>query len=139
MIPVDAFQSAVRAKLLADPVIAQHVAPDHIRIGTVRPRQLPAILIAPTSSEILGRAAGGQIVAETSCIVHLWVSTEDNSNTAQEIGAAAFMALLDAPQTHGFEVDSWERPFITWFDQTATIGNAAKGAIALRAIIRWHD
>lgn len=139
MIPVDALQAAIRARLLADPIIGQHVAPHHLRVGTVRPVQLPAILIAPTSSEILGRASGGQIVAEVNLMLHVWASTENDLNVAQEIGAAAFVAMLDAPTATGFAVDSWERPHMVWSDQSAAIGNAAHGAISLRAVIRWRD
>ena len=139
MIPVDALQTAIRTRLLADPIIGQHVAAQHVRVGTVRPVQLPAILIAPTRSEILGRASGGQIVAEVSLMLHVWASTENDLNVAQDIGAAAFVAMLDAPAATGFAVDSWERPHMVWSDQSAGIGNAAHGAISLRAVIRWRD
>lgn len=139
MIPVDALQAAIRARLLADPVISQHVAAHHVRAGTVRPVQLPAILIAPSRSEILGRASGGQIVAEVSLMLHVWASTEDEQNVAQQIGAAAFVSMLDAPAASGFAFDSWERPHMVWSDQSAAIGNAAHGAISLRAVIRWRD
>lgn len=139
MIPVDALQAAIRARLLADPVVSQHVAPHHVRVGTVRPAQLPAIMIAPTRSQILGRASGGQIVAEVSLMLHVWASTENDQNIAQQIGAAAFIAMLDAPAAAGFAFDSWERPHMVWSDQSAAIGNAAHGAISLRCVIRWRD
>lgn len=139
MIPVDAFQAAVRAALLSNPVIRQHVAPEHIRVGTMRPAQLPSIVISPTRANVLGRAGGGQIVADVRCIVHVLVSNDSGSSVTQDIGAAAFMALMDAPIAQGLEIDDWERPIITWADQSVSIGNASHGAIALSAIIRWHD
>ncbi|TGN68276.1 DUF3168 domain-containing protein [Paracoccus liaowanqingii] len=138
MIPVDAFQTAVRVVLLADPVISQHVAPAHIRVGTLRPAQMPALIIAPTRSEILGRASGGQIVAELRAMMHVWASADDDSNVAQTLGAAAVMALLDAPRGPGFAVDDWERPALVWTEDPG-VGGAAHGAIAMRAVIRWKD
>lgn len=139
MIPVDAFQAGVRAALLADPVIAQHVAPDHIRMGRVRPAQLPAIIISPTRSEILGRASGGQIVAEVSLLISVFASNAGDDEAAQTLGPSAFVALMDAPMMHGLDVDSWERPSIIMHDQAADVGNALHHIISLRAVIRWRD
>lgn len=139
MIPVDAFQSAVRAALLADPVIAQHVDPAHVRVGTVRPNQLPAIIIGTTRANILGRAAGGQIVAEVSLLVSVFARNDTDDEVSHTLAPSAFVALMDAPRMHGLEVDSWERPFLTFADQAASIGNASHGAVSLKAIIRWHD
>lgn len=139
MIPVDSFQSAVRATLLADPVISQHVAPAHIRIGTVRPEQLPAIIISPTRANILGRAAGGQIVAEVSLLVSVYASNTGEDYTSHTLAPSAFVAFLDAPQMHGLWIDEWERPSIITHDQAASVGNASHSVISLRAVIRWHD
>lgn len=138
MIPTMQFQEAVRARLLADPVIAQHVRPEHIRAGSVRPDQLPAILITPTQTEIRGYAAGGQIVAEVRLMLHSF-SASAEIETGMEVAAAAVVALLDAPMATGFEIDEWERPFLTWADQAAHLADTSHAAIALRAVIRWHE
>ena len=140
MIPSLAFQEAVRARLLADPTIALHVTPDRIRAGSFRPEQLPAIVITPTQTEILGRAAGRQIVAEVRMMLHCW-AVADGTETGPAIAAAAVMALLDAPRTYGlgFDIDRWERPHLVWADQAAAVADASHGAIALRAVIRWPE
>lgn len=138
MIPTLALQEAVRARLLADPVIAQHVDPSRIRMAAIRPEQLPAVHLSPTQTEILGRASAGQIVAEVRAMVHLW-AVQDGSGTAENIAASAMVALMDAPQPKGFDFDSWERPHLVWSDQSAAIANCSHAAISLRAIIRWHE
>ncbi len=137
MIPTLALQEAVRARLLADPVIAQHVEPARIRMASVRPEHLPAIHLSPTRTNILGRASGGQIVAEVSQLLHVW-AVQDGSGTAESIAAAAMLALMDAPQALGFAFDEWERPTLVWSEQPAFDG-AAHGAISLRAVIRWRE
>lgn len=138
MIPGLSLQGAVRAKLLADQTINMLVPPERIRAGDMRPAEFPAIVLSPTRTEIKGRAAGGQIVAEVALMLHVW-AINDGSATGEEIAAAAFVALLDAPEAEGFEVDSWERPHLTWVDQAPAVSNASHGAISLRATIRWRE
>lgn len=138
MIPSLALQGAVRRRLLSDPVISMLVEPNNIRSGDMRPADFPAIVLSPTRTEILGRAAGGQIVAEVQLMLHIWC-VNDGSGTGERIAANAFTALLDAPEAEGFEVDSWERPTLVWVDQAGSVGNASHGAIALRATIRWRE
>lgn len=143
MIPTLALQEAVRARLLADPMIVQHVEPARIRMAAVRPEQLPAIHLSPTRTSILGRASGGQIVAEVSQLLHLW-AVQDGSGTVEQIAAAAVLALMDAPEAKGFAFDAfdafdaWDRPVLVWSDQPGLDG-AAHGAIALRAVIRRRE
>ncbi|MCT4332627.1 DUF3168 domain-containing protein [Paracoccus sp. YLB-12] len=138
MIPSLALQGAVRQRLLSDPVISLLVAPRNIRAGDMRPTDFPAIVLSPTRTEILGRAAAGQIVAEVQAMLHVWV-INDGSETGENIAASAFTALLDAPEAEGFEIDRWERPSLVWVDQAASVGGASHGAIALRATIRWRE
>lgn len=139
MIPVDAFQAGVRAALLADPVISQHVVPAHIRVGTMRPDQLPSIIIGNTRANILGRSAGGQIVAEVSLMLSVYASNTGEDDADHTLGPSAFVALMDAPTMHGISVDAWERPSIIMHDQAAAVGHARQDIISLRAVIRWHD
>lgn len=139
MIPIDSFQAGVRAALLADPVIAQHVDPDHVRVGTLRPAQLPAVVISPTRANVLGRASGGQIVAEVSLLVSVYASNTGEDDADHTLGPSAFTTLMDAPAMHGLAVDQWERPSITMHDQAAAVGNASQDIISLRAVIRWRD
>lgn len=138
MIPTLALQEAIRARLLSDPVVAQHVEPPRIRMAAIRPEQLPAIHLSPSRTEILGRASGGQIVAEVAQMVHVW-AVQDGSGTAESIAAAAMVALLDAPQAKGLDFDAWERPRLVWSDQSPAIANCAYGSISLRAVIRWRE
>lgn len=138
MIPSLALQSAIRAKLITDPDIALHVSPDRIRDGQVRNNQIPAITFSPVKTEILGRAAGGQIVAEIRLLVHVW-AMRDGSETRQGITTAAFMALLDAPETADFWIDEWERPFVSMEDQSPVYADLSHDVIALNAIIRWRE
>lgn len=137
MIPTLALQEAVRARLLADPMIAQHVEPARVRMAAIRPEQLPAIHLSPTRTEILGRASGGQIVAEVSQILHVW-AVQDGSGTVEQITAATVLALMDAPEAKGFAFDAWDRPTLVWSEQPGLDG-AAHGAISLRAVIRWRE
>lgn len=137
MIPTLALQEAVRAGLLADPVIAQHIEPARIRAASVRPEQLPSIHLSPTRTDILGRASGGQIVAEVSQLLHVW-AVQDGSGTVEQIAAAGVLALLDAPEAKGFAFDTWDKPTLVWSDQPGLDG-AAHGAVALRAVIRWRE
>lgn len=138
MIPSLALQAAVRAELVNDPYITERVAPEHIRSGEVRPDQFPAILLLPTRTEILGRAAGGQIVAEARILLNIWAHN-DGTEIGPEIAAGVFTALMDAPEAEGFEVDSWDRPNIVWFDSSVSVPNACHGTVALRAQIRWRE
>lgn len=138
MIPSLALQGAVRQRLLSDPVIGLLVEPRNVRSGDMRPTDFPAVIISPTRTEILGRAAAGQIVAEVQLMLHIWC-INDGTQTGENIAASAFTALLDAPEAEGFEVDSWDRPSVVWVDQAASVGGASHGAIALRATIRWRE
>lgn len=137
MIPTLALQEAIRARLLSDPIIPLHVEPACIRAASVRPQQLPSIHLSGLRTEILGRASGGQIVAETRIMAHLW-AVQDGSGTAEAIATAIMMALLDAPPAADFAFDAWDRPALVWTDQPALDG-AAHAAIALRAQIRWRE
>lgn len=137
MIPTLALQEAIRAQFLADEIIPLYIEPARIRAASVRPEQLPAIHLSGLRTEILGRAAGGQIVAEVRAMAHLW-AMQDGSGTAEGIAAAMMMALMDAPQANGFDIDEWERPTLAWTDQPGLDG-AAHGAVALRAVIRWRE
>ncbi|WCR09581.1 DUF3168 domain-containing protein [Paracoccus stylophorae] len=138
MIPSLALQQAVRARLLADPFISASVLPERIRAGDRRPSEFPSIILSPARTEILGRAAGGQIVAEVSAMLHVWADA-DGSGTGEGIAAGVFMALIDAPEAEGFEIDEWQRPHLTWVDQAGAVANASFGTVALRATIRWRD
>lgn len=137
MIPTLALSEAIRARLIADPVVARHVDPSRIRMAAIRPDQMPAIHLSPTRSEILGWASGGQIVAQVAQLVHVW-AVQDGSGTVEQIAAAAMLALMDAPEANGFAFDAWHRPALAWTDKPGLDG-AAHGAISLRAVIRWHE
>lgn len=138
MIPTLALQEAVRSVLVNTNGILAHVDPQHIRAGSIRPTQMPAIILTPTTSEILGRASGNQLVAEVKMMVHVWINN-DLTDTGVEIASAAAMALVDAPRAASFDIDEWQRPQMVWFDQDLSGGYASHGTISLRATIRWRE
>lgn len=137
MIPTLAVQEAIRARLLSDQTIPLYIEPAHIRAASVRSDQLPSIHLSGLRTEILGRASGGQIVAEVRAMAHLW-AVQDGSCTAEGIAAAMMMALMDPPQAKGFAFDEWDRPTLVWSTQ-AEIANAVHGIVGLRTVIRWPE
>lgn len=140
MTPDLALQQAVRAMLIADPVIAQLVAPERIRAGSIRPEHLPAIVLAPARMDILGRTSGGQIAAAIRMTVHVW-AVQDGSETGNRIAAAAMVALMDAPRGDAFQIDGidgWDRPALVWMPDPDPALSCAHGAIGLRAVLRWQ-
>lgn len=132
-----ALQTAIRSALIADPVINQHVTPERIRAGSIRPEHLPAIVLAPARISILGRAAGHQIVAEVRSMVHVW-AVEDGTDTPYLIANAAMAALMDAPRGDAFWIDDWERPVLTWVPDVQAEITHAHAVIGLRAVMRME-
>lgn len=135
--PTLALQSVIGDKLAADPAITAHVAPSNIRAFSVRPDNMPAIVLAPAQVRILGWASGRQIVAEVRAMVHVW-AVEDGSAVASTIAANVMAALMDAPKAEAFEVDEWDRPELVWMRDPDPALAYTHGAIALRAVLRWR-
>ncbi|MCB5409157.1 tail completion protein gp17 [Pseudogemmobacter faecipullorum] len=135
--PSLALQTLIGDLLAADPKITAHVDPVNIRSGSIRPDNLPAIVLAPARVAFLGHASGGHVVAEVRMILHIW-AVEDGSAVAQALAGAAMLALMDAPRPDGFAVDDWQRPELVWMRDPAPERSYTHGTIALRAVLRWR-
>lgn len=134
MQPDLALQAAVRSKLVT--ALAGLVDPLAIRAGGVRPEAFPAVVLGLPSTEIMGRASGGQIVADLDMLLHIWVR-HDDAEAAQQIGAAILRALLDAPESDVLRFDGWNRPRLAWVADPHN--EALHGAVSLSCIARWRD
>jgi len=86
---------------------------------------------------VLGRAAGGQIVAELRLFLHLW-TPEEASSVAQIVAGAMLAALMDAPAASGFSIDEWERPELVWSRDPDPARAYTTATVALRAVVRWR-
>ncbi|MBL4917450.1 tail completion protein gp17 [Szabonella alba] len=135
--PSLALQTVVRAALIGNPAVLQHVAPENIRAGSIRSVNMPGIVLAPARVEVMGRASGGQIVAEVRAMLHIW-TVQDGSEVAQAIAGAVLAVLMDAPAGQGFTIDDWDRPELVWMPDPDPAQSCAHGAVALRAVLRWR-
>lgn len=135
--PSLALQTAIGDALAAAPAVTAHVAPMRIRTGMIRPETMPAIVLGAGNVAILGRGAGGQIVAEVRMMLHVW-AVEDGSDVAQEIAGVVLAVLMDAPAGNGFWFDEWDRPALAWVPDPDPAQSHTHAAISLRAVIRWR-
>jgi len=132
-----ALQTAVRSTLIARAGVTDHVDPDRIRAGSIRPEQMPAIVLSPARVELLGRASGGQVVAEVALMLNLWV-VADGSTVAEVVAGAMLRALMDAPAAEGFAIDEWDRPALVWLPDPDPAQSRTRAAVSLKAILRWR-
>ena len=88
--------------------------------------------------QIKGYASGGQIVAEASMLLHIWLDAGD-AETAQQAGATVLRALMDAPKAEEIDFDAWDRPQIYWRQDDHAERSALHGSIKLNAVIRWRS
>lgn len=130
-------QTAVRAALIADAGVMAHIAPEAVRAGPARPENLPCIVMEPARVSYLGRASGGQLVAEARLILNIW-AIADGSTVAEAIAGAVMVALMDAPRATTIAVDDWERPSLVWMRDPDPAQSRTHGAVALRAAVRWR-
>lgn len=135
--PTLALQVLIGDRLAGDPAITAHVEPVNIRAGALRPEHLPAIVLAPARVAVLGRAAGGQIVAEVRLFLHLW-APEEASPVAQAVAGAMLTSLMDAPAATAFSIDEWDRPGLVWSRDPDPARAYTKATVALRAVLRWR-
>lgn len=138
MDPTLALQTLIGDRLAADPAILTHVDPVNIRASSIRPGNTPAIILAPARVQLLGHAAGGQIIAEVRMMLHVW-AVEDGSTVAQAVASAVLAAMMDAPRADGFAIDQWERPELVWGRDPDPALTHTRGTVALRAVIRWRS
>lgn len=135
--PTLALQTLIGDVLAADPEITALVDPVNIRASSIRPGNMPAIILAPARVQVLGHASGGQIVAEVRAMLHIW-AVEDGSTVAQAVASAVLAALIDAPRAEGFSIDQWERPELVWGRDPDPARSHTQGTVALRAVLRWR-
>lgn len=136
--PALAFQTAIRATLLASPGVAVHVEPDNIRAGATWPDRTPAILLADARTEYLGVASGSQRLARVTLNLHIW-AVEDGPATAHQIGAAVHHALEFGPKDNDeITVDDWSRPSMVWLRYPQPEVAFTHGVMALEAVVRWR-
>ena len=135
MEPLLALRTAVRAALIADPAVTALVPADRIRAGWVREGEASAILLRDVGVDYLGRAAGGQLLAEATLDLHVWA---DGADLAQRIGGAVVRRLFDAPAVDGADVDRWSRPGTLAWIASGADGEMAHGAATLSAVLRWR-
>ncbi|MDW4548837.1 DUF3168 domain-containing protein [Defluviimonas sp. D31] len=134
--PSLAYQTAVRAALIASPDVSALVPVDHIRAGSTRPDKLPCIILGDGQTEFLGRASGSQFLARVSLTVHIW-AIEDGADTAKAIGFAVCNALADAPATTGFAIDEHAMPSTIWIRDPQPERTHCHGVAQLEAVVRW--
>lgn len=137
MTPDLELQRAVRLALIAAPDIAQHITPERIRAGIARPEAMPCIIMTPAEVHILGRASGGQVVAEAALKLHIWTAA-DQAAVAQQVTGAVMLALMDAPRAEGFAFDAWDRPVMVMMPDPDPALACAHAVISLRAELRWR-
>ena len=153
--PTVALQTLIRDRLAQHPKIEERISPYNIRGGPIGPHHMPAIVLGPTRVRFLGRASGGQIVAEVRMFLNLWtpedastlpeaqysfwlLSNEGGSATAQIIAGAMLSTLMDAPRSSDFEIDEWDRPELVWSRDPDPAQPFIHGTVALRAVLRWR-
>lgn len=134
--PCLAYQTAVRAALIADADVTALVPADHIRAGSTRPDKLPCIILGDGATEFLGRASGSQFLARVSLTLHIW-AIEDGADMAKAIGFAVMNALTDAPAATGFSIDEHEMPTVIWLRDPQPELAYTHGVAQLEAVIRW--
>ena len=134
--PCLAYQTAVRAALIADADVTALVPADHIRAGSTRPDKLPTVILGDGQTEFLGRASGSQFLARVTLTLHIW-AIEDGADTAKAIGFAVMNALTDAPAAVGFAIDEHEMPNVIWLRDPQPEQSYTHGIAQLEAVIRW--
>lgn len=136
--PSLAFQTAIRASLVASSAVVTLVPSNHIRAGATRPERLPSIILSDPQAEFLGCAAGSQRLARVTLTLHVWAQ-EDGADTARQIGAAVYEAIEFGPQdTNEIQLDEWHRPRLVWLrDPQPNLANT-HGVMTLEAVVRWR-
>jgi len=131
------FQTAIRAALIAHPKVNALVSADHIRAGSTRPDMLPTIIMANPQMINLGRASGGQYLTRVFIDLHIW-AVVDGADMARQIGAAASVALWDAPLSDVVGIDAYDRPGFTYMRDPDPERAYCHGVGTIEGVIRWR-
>ena len=135
--PTLAFQTAIRAALIAAPAVVALVPADQIRAGSSRPDKLPAIMMAGAQTQFLGSAAGAQYVARVVMDLHIW-AIEDGAFAAQAIGLAILNVLKDAPASADMTIDEWQKPAVRWMRDPDPELAYTHGVLTVECVMRWQ-
>lgn len=135
--PSLAFQTAIRAALIAHGEVGALVPADQVRAGSTRPDKLPTIIMASPQTINLGRASGGQYLTRVFLDLHIW-ALEDGADMARQIGAAAALALWDAPTADAVGVEDYERPSFTYMRDPDPERAYCHGVGTVAGVIRWR-
>lgn len=136
--PALAFQTAVRASLVASPSVVALVQPDNIRAGGTRPDRLPSVILADAQTEFLGCAAGSQRLARVFLTLHIWAQ-EDGADIARQIGVAVYQTLEFGPKgAADITVDDWQHPRLVWLRGPKPELSLTHGVMTLEAVVRWR-
>lgn len=137
--PSVALQTALRTKLINDPAVMALVTPNNVRAGSTRPDKTPCVILAGGQTQYLGRAAGGQHLAQINLDAHIW-AIEDGADTAKAIGWAVSQALIAMPDIQsGFEIDSLDQPRMIWLRDVQPELSYTHGLLEIEAVIRWKE
>jgi hypothetical protein len=131
------FQTAIRAALIAHPEVNALVPAEHVRAGSTRPEKLPTIILANPQMINLGRASGGQYLTRVYIDLHIW-ALEDGADMARQIGAAASVALWDAPDSGTVGIDAYERPSFAFARDPDPERAYCHGVGTVEGVIRWR-
>ena len=131
------FQTAIRAALIAHPEVSALVPAGHVRAGSTRPDKLPTIILANPQMINLGRASGGQYLTRVYIDLHVW-ALEDGADMARQIGAAASVALWDAPECATVGIDAYERPNFAFTRDPDPERAYCHGVGTVEGVIRWR-
>lgn len=135
------FQTAIRARLIADPAVTALVQPDQIRSGSTRPDGRACVILSGAQTEYLGRASGSQHVARVYLDAHIW-AVEDGPDTAKAIGWAVMQALIGFDGTFdgtdGIAVDAFDQPRVIWLRDIMPELSFVHGIMSLESVIRWR-
>ena len=131
------FQTAVRAQLITNQYVGALVPADHVRAGSTRPDKLPTIIMASPQLVHLGRASGGAFLSRVFIDLHIW-ALEDGADMARQIGAAASVALWDAPASDTVGIDAYERPSFNYMRDPDPERAYCHGVGTVEGVIRWR-
>lgn len=134
--PSIALKTAVRTALIAAPSVTALVNANDIRAGSMRPDNMPCIIMGHAQTQHLGRSAGGQYLTRVYLDLHTW-AIEDGPDIAQAIGHAVSTALWDAPAPIDCSVDDYERPSFQWLRDPQPEKSYTHGIATVEAVVRW--
>jgi hypothetical protein len=135
--PSIAFQTALRAALIAAPAVTALVPVAQIRAGSTRPAELPCIVLGSPQTQNLGRTSGGSYLTRVVLDLHVW-AIEDGADMARQIGGAVVLALWDAPHADEVGIDAFERPSFTYLRDPDPALAYCHGVGTVEGVIRWR-